>query len=92
MFTSGSWQADSQSAPSVLMKPSKMLYKYTSMSKIKVEMCVYDAMAAILNNLYILKMLKVSHLHGPPLTDLESAPSYWKETVKKEAVYCLKTK
>ena len=36
-------------------------------------MCVYDAMAAILNNLYILKMLEVSHL-AP--TDLESAPSY----------------
>ena len=29
---------------------------------VTVEMCVYDAMAAILNNLHILKMLKVSHL------------------------------
>ena len=37
-----------------------------SKKKIKVEMCVHDAMAAILNNLHILKMLKVSHLapHG----------------------------
>ena len=29
-------------------------------------MCVYDALAVILNNLHILKMLKVSHLARPP--------------------------
>ena len=40
------------------------IYLYVK-KKIKVEMCVYDALAAILNNLRILKMLKVSHLARP---------------------------
>ena len=39
-------------------------------------MCVYDAMAAILNNLYILKNAQGFTSAWPPLTDLESAPSY----------------